>query len=53
MLQPKDINWLAGHKNRTHIYAAYKRLIQIQRHIKNENEGIEKVFHANENQKKA
>jgi len=42
MLQPKDINWQNGYKNRTHIYAAYKRLVQIQRHIKTENEGTEK-----------
>ena len=42
MLQPKDINWLNGYKNRTQIYAAYKRLIQIQRHIRTENEGTEK-----------
>ena len=25
MLQPNDIDWLNGYKNRTHIYAAYKR----------------------------
>ena len=25
MLQPKDIDWLKGHKNKTHIYAVYKR----------------------------
>ena len=24
MLQPKDIDWLNGHKNKTHIYAVYK-----------------------------
>ena len=26
MLQPKDIDWLNGYKNKTHVYAAYKRL---------------------------
>ena len=25
MLQPKDIDWLNGYKNRTRIYAVYKR----------------------------
>ena len=25
MLQPKDIDWLNGYKNKTGIYAAYKR----------------------------
>ena len=25
MLQPKDIDWLNGYKNKTHIYAGYKR----------------------------
>ena len=25
MLQPKDTDWLNGHKNKTHIYAAYKK----------------------------
>ena len=25
MLPPKDIDWLNGYKNKTHIYAVYKR----------------------------
>ena len=25
MLQPKDVDWLNGYKNKTHIYAVYKR----------------------------
>ena len=25
MLQPKDIDWLIGYKNKTCIYAVYKR----------------------------
>ena len=25
MLQPKDIDWLNGYKNKTHIYIVYKR----------------------------
>ena len=27
MLQPKDIDWLNGYSNKTHIYAVYKRTI--------------------------
>ena len=25
MLQPKDIDWLNGYKNKTHVYVLYKR----------------------------
>ena len=25
MLQPKDIDWLNGYKNKTHIYTVYKK----------------------------
>ena len=25
MLQPQDTDWLNGHKNKTHIYAVYKK----------------------------
>ena len=25
MLEPKDIDWVNGYKNKTHIYAVYKR----------------------------
>ena len=25
MLPPKDIDWLNGYKNKTHIYAVYKK----------------------------
>ena len=27
MFQPKDTDWLTGYKNKTHIYAAYKKPI--------------------------
>ena len=50
MLQPKDPDWLNGYKNRTHIYAAYKKL-QIKGHMKVR--GWKEIFHANGNQKKA
>ena len=45
MLQSKDIEWLNEYKNRTLIYAAYKKLTS--------GEGVEKVFHAYGNKKKA
>ena len=40
MLQPKDIDWLNGYKNKTRIYRLTVR-------------GWKKIFHANGNQKKA
>ena len=34
MLQSKDIEWLNGYKNKTHIYAAYKRVTSdLKTHI--------------------
>ena len=53
MLQPKDTDWLNGYKNKTHIYAVYKRT-----HFKPRDtygmkvRGWKKIFHANRNQKK-
>ena len=55
MCQPEDIDWLNGYRNKTHIYAAYKRPTS--------NPGThtdlfkvgewKKIIHANGNQKKA
>ena len=42
MLQPKDTDWLKGHKNKTHTYAVYKRPTTDQGHIQTESEGVEK-----------
>ena len=28
MLQPKDTDWMNGYKNKTHIYAVYKKPTQ-------------------------
>ena len=50
MLQPEDIDWLNGSKNKTCIYAVYKRPRDTYR-LKVR--GWKKVFHANGNQKKA
>ena len=52
MLQSKDIDWLNRYQNKTHLYSAYKRLTSDLKTY-TESEGMEKVFHANENQKKA
>ena len=34
MLQAKDTDWLSGYKNKTHVYAVYKKLTSdLKRHI--------------------
>ena len=53
MPQPKDKDWLNGYKNKTPIYAVYKRPPQNQGHIQTESEELEQIFHANGDQKKA
>ena len=53
MLQPKDIDWLNGYKNKTRMYAVYKRpTSDIGTHT-DKVRGWKMVFHANGNQKKA
>ena len=42
MLQPKDIDWLNGYKNKTLIYAVYKRPTSDLGHMQTESEGMEK-----------
>ena len=52
MLQPKDIDWLNGYKNKTHIYAVYKRhTLDLGTH-RLKVRGWKKIFHENVNQKK-
>ena len=54
MPQPKEKDWLNGYKNKTLIYAVYKRSTSNKGHIQTESEGLEKkIFHANGDQKKA
>ena len=54
MPQPKDKDWLNGHKNKTPIYAIYKRLTSKQgTHTDWKWRGWKKIFNANKNQKKA
>ena len=53
MLQPKDTEWLNRYKNKTRIYAVYKRLSSdLGTHNRLKLRGWKKVFHANGNLKK-
>ena len=54
MLQPKDINWLNGYKDKTHIYAVYKRhTSELMTHKSLKVRGWKKVLHAKGNKRKA
>ena len=53
MLQPKDIDWLNGYKNKTHIYAVYKIPTSDLGIYRLKVRGWKKIFHGNGNQKKA
>ena len=52
MLQPKDINWPNGYTNKTPIYAVYKRPTSNLGTHTDWEWGMEKIFHANGDQKK-
>ena len=47
MLQSKDIRWLIGLKNKTYLYAAYKRHTSKPKTHTAESEGWKKIFHTN------
>ena len=53
MPQPKDKEWLNGYKNKTPIYAVYKRLTSNLGTHTDWKKGWEKMFHTNGDQKKA
>ena len=54
MPQPKDIDWLKGYKNKTHIYAVYKNSTPGLKTLNRLKEREWKnIFHANGKQKKA
>ena len=53
MPQPKDKDWLNGYKNKTPIYAVYKRATSNKGHIQTKMKGWKKIFHANGDQEKA
>ena len=53
MLQPKDIDWLNGYKNKTLIYAVYKRpTSDLGTHTGWEWGDGKRIFHTSGNQKK-
>ena len=54
MLQPKDTNWMNAYKNKTHIYAVYKKpTSDLKTHNRLKVRGWKNIFHANGKQKKA
>ena len=54
MLQPKDTDWLNGYKNKTHIYAVYKKPHFRPQHTNRlKVREWKNIFHANGKQKKA
>ena len=54
MLQPEDTEWLNGYKNKTHIYAVYKKpTSDFKTHIDWKWEDWKNIFHANRKQNKS
>ena len=52
MLQPKDTDWLNGYKNKTHIYAVYKKASSDLKTHRLKVRGWKNRFHASGKQKK-
>ena len=53
MSQPKDTDWLNGYKNKTRIYAVYKKPTTDLDTYRLKVRGWKNIFHANGKQKKA
>ena len=53
MLQPKDTDWLNGYKNKTHIYAVYKKPSSDLKTHRWKVRGWKNISHAYRKQKKA
>ena len=53
MPQIKDIDWLNGYKNKTHIYAVYKKPTSDLKTHRLKVREWKNIFHANGKQKKA
>ena len=53
MLLPKDTDWLNGYKNKTHIYAVYKKSTSDLKTYRLKVRRWKNIFHANGTQKKA
>ena len=49
----EKIDWLNGHKNKTHIYAVYKKPLSDLKTYRLKVRGQKNIFHANGKQKKA
>ena len=53
MLQPKVTDWLSRYKNKTHIYAVYKKSTSDLKTYRLKVRRWKNIFHANGKQKKA
>ena len=53
MLQPKDTDWLNGHKNKSHIYCLQETHFIPKDTYRLKVRGWKNIFHANGKQKKA
>ena len=53
MLQPKDIDWMNGYKNKTYICCLQENHFSFRDTHKLKVRGWKKILHANANQKKA
>ena len=53
MFEPKDTDWLREYKNKTHIYAVYKKSTSDLKTHRLKVRGWKNIFHANGKQKKA
>ena len=53
MLQPKDIDWLNGNKNKTHICCLQETHFRPKDTYRRKVRGWKNIFHANGKQKKA
>ena len=53
MFQPKDTDWLREYKNKTHIYAVYKKPTSDLKTHRLKLRGWKDILHANGKQKKA
>ena len=52
MHKPKDKDWLNGFKNKTPIYAVYRRRTYTRETYRLKVKGLKKMFHANRDEKK-
>ena len=53
MLQPKDTDWLNGYRNKTHVYAVYKKPTSDLKTYRLNVKGWKNISHANGKEKKA